>query len=71
MAFYIKANSSGGISKGGSWYTINGQKTTNTGDSSVPIIEQEPAPRHGYSSESEANSAITSLGLSGVTVVEE
>ena len=63
MAFYIKANSSGGISKGGSWYTIDGQKTPNTG---APF-----ASRHGYSSESEANSAITSLGLSGVTVVEE
>ena len=57
MAFFIKENSSG------SWYTINGVKTTNTGG--------PPVPRHGYSSESEANSAITSLGLSGVTVVEE
>ena len=63
MAFYIKANSSGGISKGGSWYTINGEKTTNTGG--------PPVPRHGYSSESEANSAISSLSLTNVEVVSE
>ena len=56
MPYYIKQNSSG------SWHTKDGNLTTNTvGGVSV---------RHGYSSESEANSAISSLGLSGVTVVE-
>ena len=56
MAYYIKQNSSG------SWHTKDGDLTINTvGGVSV---------RHGYSSESEANSAISSLGLSGVTVVE-
>ena len=57
MAFFIKENSSG------SWYTINGGSTIHK--------EGTEAVRHGYSSESEANSAISSLGLSGVTVVEE
>jgi hypothetical protein len=56
MPYYIKQNSSG------SWHTKDGNLTTNTvGGVSV---------RHGYSSESEANSAISSLGLSGVTVME-
>ena len=57
MAFFIKENSSG------SWHTIDG---------GVTIHNEGPGViRHGYSSESEANSAISSLGLSGVTVVEE
>ena len=57
MAFFIKENSSG------SWYTYDGLKTTDAVGA--------PYPRHAYSSESEANSAISSLSLSGVTVVEE
>ena len=57
MAFYIKENSSG------FWYMEDGTITlNNVGGASV---------RHGYSSESEANSAISSLSLTNVEVVEE
>ena len=60
MAFFIKENSSG------SWYTVDGKLTPFEGGEAISA-----ETRHGYSSESEANSAISSLGLSGVTVVEE
>ena len=59
MAFFIKNNSSG------SWYTIDGEATVNEGGNALE------SARHGYSSESEANSAISSLSLTNVTVVEE
>ena len=59
MAFFIKNNSSG------SWYTIDGKATVHYGGNTIESV------RHGYSSESEANSAISSLSLTNVTVVEE
>ena len=61
MAFFIKNNSSG------SWYTIDGKATIHEGEDTIPA----EITRHGYSSESEANSAISSLSLTNVTVVEE
>ena len=58
MAFYIKDKSSTPC-----WHTKEGDLTQNTvGGASV---------RHGYSSESEANSAISSLSLTNVEVVSE
>ena len=64
--FYIKENSSG------FWYTWDGDLTTHK--EAIENISQDvnlSLLRYGYETESEANSAITSLGLSGVTVVEE
>ena len=59
MAFFIKKNSAG------SYYTSDGTE--------VPFntTANWASNRKDYSSESEANSAISSLGLSGVSVVEE
>ena len=66
MAFFIKENSSG------FWYTKDGDLTTHKESiENLSVDVNLSLIRHGYSTQSEANSAITSLGLSGVTVVEE
>ena len=60
MAFFIKDNSSGSL------YTVWGKQATST------ETNNDPAEcKHGYATLTLAESAISSFGLTNVTVVEE